>query len=244
MSVIRVLYAELLKLKRTLAFRVIFVAPLLVALLQFFVLLRPQLSPGLKLWETLPKATLTIWAIFMMPLLITLEAALVNGIEHSDKHWKHILALPVRRHTVYIAKFVTAQVLIAASTLVLCLLTVLVGLAATRVRPELANSGPVPYGWIAKYALMLWLASWLIIAIQTWVSIRWSTFTVALGAGIGGTFFALFAASARLGKYYPWLLPLNVLSDERMVAALWLGVVGGVVAVVAGCFEFARRDVA
>ena len=244
MSMLRVLNAELLKLKRTLAFRVIFIAPLLVALLQFFVLWKGKFPPEFKLWVTLPRTTLTIWAIFMMPLLITLEAALINGIEHSDKHWKHIFALPVRRHTVYLAKFVIAQALIAGSTLILCLLTVLVGLAAIPVRPEFANPGPVPYGWIAKYALMIWLASWLIIAIQTWVSIRWSTFTVALGAGIGGTFFALFAASARVGKYYPWLLPLNVLTDERMVAALWLGVVGGVVAVVAGCFEFARRDVA
>ena len=119
MSMLRVLYAERLKLKRTLAFRVIFVAPLLVAMLQFFVLWKSQLSPTFKLWETMPRATLNIWAIFMMPLLITLETALVNGIEHTDKHWKHILALPVRRHTVFLSKFIVAQVLIAASTLVL-----------------------------------------------------------------------------------------------------------------------------
>jgi hypothetical protein len=245
MSMIRVLHAELLKLKRTVAFRVIFVAPLLIAVLEFFALWKQrQFGPDFKLWETVPKTMLSIWAIFMMPLLITLETALVSGIEHGDKHWKHILALPVRRPTVYLAKFVVAQALIAGSTLILCLLTVLVGLASSRLRPELANSGPVPYGWIAKNAMLVWLAAWLIIAIQTWVSIRWSSFTIALGVGIGGTFFAVFAASARLGKFYPWLLPLNVFTDERMVAALWLGVLGGVVAVVAGCFEFARRDVA
>lgn len=244
MSMFRVLHAELLKLKRTLAFRVIFVAPLLVALLQFFVLWKGQLGPSFKLWETVPKTTLNIWAIFMMPLLITLEAALVNGIEHSDKHWKHILALPVRRHTVYLAKFIVIQGLIAASTLVLCLLTVFVGVASSLLRPELANAGPVPYGWIAKHAILVWLAAWLIIAIQTWVSIRWSSFTVALAAGIGGTFFALFAASAQVGKYYPWLLPLNIFNDERFAAALLLGAVGGVVVAAAGSFELAWRDVA
>lgn len=245
MSMFRVLHAELLKLKRTLAFRVIFVAPLLVALLQFFVMWKSrQFGPEFKLWETLPKATLTIWAIFMLPLLITLETALINGIEHSDKHWKHILALPVRRHTIYLGKFIVAEALVAASTLILCLLTVLVGMASTRVRPELANSGPVPYGWIAKHAMLVWLAASLIIAIQTWISIRWSSFTVALGAGIGGTFFALFAASAQVGKYYPWLLPLNVFSDEKFAAALLLGAVGGVVVAVAGCLDFAWRDVA
>ncbi len=244
MFLLRALHAEVLKLKRTLAFRMIFVAPLLVALLQFFVLWnQKKFGPQFKLWETLPKSTLSVWAIFMMPLLITLETALLNGIEHSDKHWKHIFALPIPRHTIYLIKFVVAQVLIAASTLVLCLLSVLVGLAAMRLRPELANAGPVPFGWIAKQAALVWLAAWLIIAIHTWVSIRWSSFTVALGVGIGGTFFALFAASARLGKYYPWLLPINIFTEERVAMAIWLGVLGGLIAVVAGCFEFVRRDV-
>jgi hypothetical protein len=42
MSILRVLHTELLKLRRTLAFRVIFVLPLLVALLQFFALWRAR----------------------------------------------------------------------------------------------------------------------------------------------------------------------------------------------------------
>jgi lantibiotic transport system permease protein len=245
MSIFRVLHAEMLKLKRTLAFRVIFVLPLLVSLLQFFVFWRTKkFGAGFHLWETLPTNMLGIWAVFMMPLLITLETALLGGIEHSDKQWKHIFALPIPRHTVYLAKFVVAQALIAISTLFLCVLTVFIGLAVMRLRPELAHSGPVPYGWLAKYAAFVWLASWLIIAIHTWVSTRWSGFAVALGTGIGGTFFALFAASASLGKYYPWLLPMNVFTGERFAAALLIGAVGGAIAALLGCLEFVRRDVA
>ena len=66
---------------------------------------------------------------------------------------------------------------------------------------------------------------------------------MALGTGICGTFFALFAASVSVGKYYPWLLPMNVFSDERFAAALWLGAVGGAVALLLGCLDFVRRDV-
>lgn len=245
MSMFRVLHAELLKLRRTLAFRVIFVLPMLVALLQFFALWRARkFGADFKLWETLPTNMLSIWAVFMMPLLITLETALLNGIEHGDRQWKHILALPVPRYAVYLAKFFVAQALVAASTLFLCVLTVLAGLAITQLRPELANSGPVSYGWIAKHAALVWLAAWLIIAIHTWVSARWSGFVVALGTGIGGTFFALFAAGASVGKYYPWLFPMNVFSAERFETALLLGAGGGVVAALLGCLEFVRRDVA
>jgi hypothetical protein len=42
MSLLRALHAELLKLKRTLAFRVIFVLPSLVGLLQFFIVWRTK----------------------------------------------------------------------------------------------------------------------------------------------------------------------------------------------------------
>ncbi len=244
MSLLRALHAELLKLKRTLAFRVIFVLPFLVATLQFFIAWRTQkFAPDFDLWETITTSSLQIWAVFMLPLLITLETALLNGIEHSDRQWKHIFALPVPRYSVYFAKVIVAQALILISTFILAALIVVVGIAAMQLRPELANSGPAPYGWIAKYAALVWLASWFIIAIHTWISVRWSGFPIPLGAGIAGTFFALFAATASIGKYYPWLLPMNLFIEGRFNSAIVLGVAGGIVAVLIGCFEFIRRDV-
>ena len=244
MPLLRALHAELLKLKRTLAFRVIFVLPLLVAVLQFFIVLRTKKFPAeFDLWHTIGTSSLQIWAVFMMPLLIALETALLNGIEHSDRQWKHMFALPVPRHAVYVSKVVVAQILIFISTWVLSLLTVIAGIFATYLRPELANAGPIPFGWFAKYTTLVWFASWLIIAIHTWVATRWSGFPIPLGAGIGGTFFALFAASASIGKYYPWLLPMNLFIDGRFKAAIVLGIIGGIVATLAGCLEFVRRDV-
>ncbi len=244
MTIFRVMHAEMLKLKRTLAFRMVFVAPLLVATLQFFILLeKRQFSADFKLWDTVFRVSLNVWAVFLMPLLITLETALLSGLEHGEKQWKHILALPVTRHSVYLVKLVTAHALILLSTLFLLALSLLVGLIAMRLRKELATPGWPDFGWVLKHAGMVWLASWLILAIHIWVSIRWASFTVTLGAGVAGTFFALFAAGAKAGKYYPWLLPVNVFSEERMTAALLLGGIGGLIAMALGCWDFVRRDV-
>lgn len=241
---VRALHAEMLKLKRTLAIRMVFVTPLLVAALLFFILWeRKNVKPDFDLWDTLTKISLSTWAVFMMPLLITLETALLNGLDHGEKNWKHIFALPIPRQAVYLAKLIVAQGMILLSTFFLMVMAILIGIFFKYWRPEMAHAGAPPFGTIFKQAAMVWLASWLIIAIHTWISIRWSGFTLSLGAGIGGVFFALFAASARLGKYYPWLLPVNVLSDERMAMALWLGAIGGIVAAVIGCWEFVRRDV-
>ena len=240
----RALHAELLKLKRTLAFRVIFVLPFLVAILQFFVIWRTKKFPAnFDLWQAHPTNSFQIWAIFMMPLLSTLETALLNGIEHSDRQWKHLFALPAPRSSIYLAKFIVALGLILVSTMVLALLIVVVGIAAANLRPELAHTGPIPFLAIVKQATLVWLAGWLITAIHTWISIRWAGFAIALGAGIGGVFFALFAASASLGKFYPWLLPMNLFLEGRFTTALALGIGGGIVAALLGCFEFVRRDV-
>ena len=244
MSLLRALHAELLKLKRTLAFRIIFVLPLLIGLLQFFLILRTKaFQRGFNLWQTHPTNSFEIWAVFMMPLLVALVTALLNGIEHGDKQWKHLFALPVPRYAVYFAKLIVAQGLILTGTVILGLVTAIVGVAGMYLRPELANAGPVPYVWLAKHIALVWLASWLMMAIHMWISVRWSGFPIALGAGIGGTFFALFAASASIGKYYPWLLPMNILIADRFAMALLLGIGGGIVAALLGCFEFTRRDV-
>lgn len=245
MSLIRALHAELLKLKRTLAIRMVFVTPLLVATLLFFILWeRRNVKPDFDLWDTLIKISLSSWAVFMMPLLITLETALLNGLDHTEKNWKHIFALPIPRHAVYAAKLIIAQGMILASTLFLMVLAILIGVFFKYWRPDMAHAGAPPFGLIFKQAALVWLAAWLLIAIHTWISIRWAGFALALGVGMGGVFFALFAASAKVGKYYPWLLPVNVLSEERMAMALWLGALGGLIAAVIGCFEFVRRDVA
>jgi len=245
MSLFRALFAELLKLKRTLALRVALLLPLLVAVLEFFIILKTKTPPPAStFWKTLVTNSLEIWGVFMMPLLITLETALLNGIEHADKQWKHILVLPVARHSIYLAKVIVAQALILLSTFILAALTVIVGVTGSHIRSELASVGSTPYLWIVKLTIFVWLASWFIIAIHTWISIRWSGFPIPLGAGIGGTFFALFAASASLGKFYPWLLPMNIFIEGRLRTALVLGMAGGVVSVIAGCLEFVRRDVA
>ncbi len=247
-TLLRALHAESLKLKRTLAFRMVFIAPLLVALLQFFMGLnqRRAAQPGFNLWETIFNASLVIWAIFMLPLLITLETALLAGIEHGEKQWKHLLALPIPRSAVYASKFMIALALTLLSTLTLFGLSLLNGYALIKLRPELASSAPPEFLKWLFVVLKLWTASWLIIAIHTWIGIRWSSLTLALGAGVAGTFFALFAASARIGKFYPWLLPMNSLNliegEPRDTLALLIGGLGGVVAFGLGCLEFTRRD--
>ena len=226
----RAIHSETLKLKRTLAFRMIFVAPLLVTMLGFFVqssqLSRGRGATAQTLWDGLSRESTAIWAIFLLPLLITLETALLAGIEHGEKQWKHLFALPVPRVSIFAAKYLVTQGIALLSTLVVCLLICISGYSLIALFPALAAAGPPAFQLILTRALSCWMAAGLILSIHLWIALRWPGFTISLGAGVAGTFFALFAASARIGKFYPWLLPVNAFNTQapdRIETALWLG---------------------
>ncbi|MBL8765222.1 MAG: serine hydrolase [Phycisphaerae bacterium] len=238
-AVARALHAECLKLKGTLALRAALMAPLLVGLL--VAAERPPEAPA-QFWGSLLKLAMTAWAIFMLPLTITLESALLAGVEHSNHTWKHVLALPLPRHAVYVAKIVVVAMLAALGTLVVIALVLIVGYVLMLLRPGLASAGAPPWRSMLLLGAKLWLASWLLVALQSWVSLRWPSFTVAIGVGIAGTFVALFASRAAVGMYVPWLLPMNSLSPDRLPLALWLGGAGGVVAAALACLELSGRD--
>jgi hypothetical protein len=81
-SIWHALRAETLKLKRTLALRIILLAPALVALLGLLVqsvaVMRDRGDLAATLWESHTRSSLTIWAVFLMPLVITVETTLLE----------------------------------------------------------------------------------------------------------------------------------------------------------------------
>ncbi len=241
---LRALHAETLRLKRTLALRLVFIAPLPVVLLAAIVVWEKSAeNSAVDLWDTLSKVSLGAWSLFMFPLLITLVTTLLNSLDHSDKIWKHLFALPVPRSVVYLTRLLVGELLLAISSLALVALILGTGWVLMRLRPALASGGGLPLHEILKNSLRMWLAAGFIIALQHWISIRWAAFTISLGAGIAGTFCALFASGVSVGRYFPWLLPANVLSPEIASLSLWLGIGGGLAVALLGCAAFVRRDV-
>lgn len=247
MSIWRALGAELMKLRRTLALRLTFLAPMLAGLLGLLVqsaaVSRGRGDLAGTFWESDIRSSLTVWAVFLMPLLITVETALLSGIEHAERQWKHLFALPAPRYAIYLAKFGVAQTLVLLSTLLVALFITLAGWLLISWHPSLSAAGRAPLLMIFSQALECWLAAGLILSTNLWVAIRWPGFTVPLAVGIAGTFFAIFAESAKAAEYYPWLLPMNVLSGgARLRTALIVGIAGGLVVTVLGCIDFMRRE--
>ncbi|MDP3405366.1 MAG: ABC transporter permease [Brevundimonas sp.] len=237
-----VLAVELRKLNRSLALLLALAAPTLIAIFVFFNMLRGD-EP--RPWLMYVQGATAIWAFFMLPMSVTALTALVAHMEHGPRAWDHLRALPVARWKLYAAKAVCVLGVVAAmSVLNLVLTWGAVTLAAT-LKPAVAPTGVFDLAGQAILLGRVLLAAILMIAIQFWVALRFSSFVPALAIGIGGTFFSVVATSAKQGVFFPWQMPVNMLGTEawRVNTALGLGCGLGLVVLVAAIAHLSRREV-
>jgi hypothetical protein len=246
------LYAETMKLRRTLALWLTLIIPPVIPLLYLvnywqrgeFILGPLDVNP----WLWMTQNIYILWTLFLLPLFIALETALLGNLEYSAGTWKHLFTLPIPRWTIYIAKLFIALALIAASILVLCASDILVGLLLRNVKPGIGFEAPIPWNRIGIYAIRIYLASCLVVAIQTWIALRWSNFTLALGVGIGATFLGLIAANTILRNVYPWSLPAAAFdgfigNGDSSILPITLGLLGCIVVSALGAWDMTRQDV-
>ncbi|HOU12252.1 MAG TPA: ABC transporter permease [Anaerolineae bacterium] len=262
-DIIHALHAELLKSKRTLAFWLTLIAPAVVISLQV-AMMWDQYGYHLEqsklfgsAWVFYTQQTLVIWSLLMLPLFVTLETALVAQWEHHSQQWKHLFALPVARGALYAAKYLCSVALIGLSCALMIALILLTGLVFRWVFPGLGFEAAPPLGEMALYGLLMFLGSWLIIAIQTWVAQRWSSFAVASGVGIALTVASVIVIQSKYAGFYPYTLPALVANGFSKnigalktfaegvlpVKELLFGSIGGLVAAALGGWHFVRRDV-
>jgi lantibiotic transport system permease protein len=248
----RALHAELLKTKRTLAFLLTLLAPLTVAVLNFAIYSDRGAQfkdVGPDRWLRFANNHMVFWAILMLPLFVTLETGLLNALEHGNKTWKQLYALPTPRWTVYAAKQVIAWALIGWSMVVLLGVTIANGYLLNWLRPEMGLNVAIPWRTLLLWMGGTYLASWLIISFHHWVSARWPSFVAAMSVGIVATVAAvIIAQSDKWVGYYPWTLPgflsFDLLTGKLRVAQFVVGLGGGVLVALLGMWDVSRRDVA
>jgi hypothetical protein len=251
MSLIRAIYAEALKLRRTLAFRLAIWMPVTMVVLQFLMAWQNGVRPmfeGETPWMRLMQQTLVFWSLLVLPLFVTLETALLAGMEHNNRQWKHLFSLSIPRGSVYAAKQVAALALIGVSMAVLAAGTLAAGWGLRLLLPGAGFEAPPPWMAFLGRCAMVYLSAWLLVALQTWVGLRWRSFVVAAAAGIVLTVSGMFIVNAEWGHLYPWALPGLIANDFSKgaaipVARVLFGFLGGLLAAVAGGWEMTRRDV-
>ena len=246
----RALWAEMLKTKRTLALWLTIIIPLGIVALQFAIVAHRGMhltGQAVDAWIQFGQQMFLFWVLLALPLFIALETALLGGIEQQGNQWKHLCVLPLPRWTLYAAKYLASMALIGVSMAVLVSLTVLAGYLLQVLRPGTGFADNVPWGRFCSYAGGVYLASWLVISIQTWVGLRWSSFVVPMSVAVAATILGMVIGSLDVAALYPWSLPMLVsdvfVTGEMQWPALLLGSLGGVVIAFLVCLDASHRDV-
>ena len=251
----RALSAEILKTKRTLALTMTVLAPLIIAVFQLAMYIQNRdyyLAHVEGQWLTLNQNNMIFWALMMVPLFVTLETALLSGLEYGRKNWTLLFTMPMPRWTFYAAKELISLALIAISTLVMFGFILLDGIILQTINPSYGlDLALIPWAKMLSGYALIYLASFLIISIHLWVSSRWPNFVVAFGVGIAATVTSVLIFQSDWGRYFPWTMPgLLALSttdkaDLSMSIPLFLalGAGGGLVFALVAGWHIAHRDV-
>lgn len=246
----RALSAEALKLRGTLALWMCLIAPAAVAtlvVLQLTLSRMPHpstLSPA-ESWGRYALGSMQLWAFLMMPLFLTLQSALLAGLEHGNHQWKHLFALPVPKGVHFLSKLAALTGMLALAMLVLFVLIPLGGWALTVLQPNAGIAGLPPLGDIAQTLLATFSAGLLITALHTWIALRWRSFTVAVSVGMVATVAGfLIMQSKDYGYLYPWSMPVSAIVGNglHMAFVVKAGLIGGTLVTLAALWDFVRRE--
>lgn len=194
----KVLRAEFLKLRKSSIWLLIFISPVLATLVGY-----GQSVEDIPFkWEMTLVSMAFIHALLFLPLLTGVFSAFVCRFEHIGGGWKQLLAMPISRGNVFVAKFIIVIGLLALTQALfaggLLLIAQLKGF-----------EGAIPWKVIATSVIGGWIACMPLAALQLFVSTAWSSFAAPLALNVIFTLpNILVINSEKFGPYYPWSQPI------------------------------------
>lgn len=215
----KLLLAEILKVRRSLALLMAFACPLVVVALNVLIQLKSKHPP---VWQMFWLGNTAVWTYFMYPLYIALVTALLNGNEHKNATWRVMLSLPVSSSQLYFSKFVLAFLFLLLANIVLFVLCalgiVLLGWLG------LPTDGAYEFSYV-KAVLTLSVVVLPVLLFQHWLSWRFTNIVAPLTAGVIATMGIMQIGQSKDWVYYPWsyaMTAMNANHPDARVQALQL----------------------
>lgn len=225
---IAMLQVELRKLDGSLALLLAVLAPALPGLLAALSIISTDRAPQ---WESiLTSFVLPIWSLFLLPMVVAAFTTLIGQIEYRARGWDHLLALPIARWQLFLAKAIVVLAASATMTL-LVLFFAWIGASIGGAISGHAPLGALPWAKLARTVPLLLAGTTMLVVIQLWAALRFASFVTPLVVGIGGTLVAMAVAMTRTDQaaWFPWVLPLKILSVSDPIPFALFGGLGGLV---------------
>lgn len=245
-----ILCAEWLRLKRT--FTPIFIVVLPMSLVGLEALLR-YLTPNANVWSFYLWSIFNWWPLIWLPFGIALLASHSMWLEKRAGAWKALRTRAVAPERLYLGKLLVLTIHTLASSLLLIVLTLLVG--------AIVLKGTVPWLVICKASLMLWVAALPLISLMLWLAyiggyiltILVSLFGFMAGA-VGGLssywFLVPWAVTMRVAVPVAGVMPNGVpleahdpLWQIAVLPIVGVALIGYVLFAIVGAFWFVGKEV-
>jgi lantibiotic transport system permease protein len=242
---VSILQSEWFKLRKSKIAAIVLAGPVLGLIIGISAEIVPEDIEINQWYITMISMNLSYGLLFL-PLITGVLAGLICRYEHQAGGWKQLLALPVTRGKVFLAKY--SLLMIIVLVIQLCYLCAIYAVGLIN-----QFSDPFPLEIVYKSILGGWVATFPLVALQLWMSIMWKSFAAPFAVNVIFTLPTILVVnSERFGPYYPWAQPFSMMFVEGENQGLFsfplehvLTVVGGsfVIFFLAGYLYFQRKAV-
>ena len=222
---LKLLQTEWFKLRKSKFSFILFIGPLIA----FFAGFTENVGSEHQ-WEvTLLLMSLT-YSLLFLPLVTGVLAGLICRYEHQEGGWKQLLALPVSRGQVFVAKYTLLLILVFVIQLLFLLALYAIGMIK-------GYSEPFPMLIVWKSIVGGWVATFPLVALQLWMSMMWKSFAAPFAVNVIFTLPAILAVnSSKFGPYYPWGQPFLMMYVSEGTSSVFFVPWEQVLIVVGGSF--------
>lgn len=237
--------AELLKLRHSKILNIVMCVPLFFVILGFSNFLRYRelfTSKGQNVWQQIYTQSSMFYGLFLMALFITIIMTILVRVENSEDNFKRILTLPVKRSDIYIAKLTVGCLIVFLNLVIFMALTILAGTIAA------PSSVSMPMNLIYS-PVLCFIASLPVIAIQYYLSMRFSNIAIPLGVGVVFSLPSILINNTRFWILFPWTYPGRALLNGANVYFEFssymyiIAIIVFIAFVLIGMHEFNNKDI-
>lgn len=235
----RALSSDWLKIRGKGIWFLVFLAPIGLTAMQ-------ALNFGLRLDYLKEQYAGNLWGgllgnvVIFVPLALMLGATILSsmiaGIEHEQGSWKQLLALPISRPAVYLAKFLLACVLLIISSLLLTAGVIGLGLVLGFDAKE------IPWAQALKLGLMPLAGALPVLSIELWFTLVSKNQALPVTFGIILAITGMF--SLTISPHFPLAWAQMAWSSPTPYLYAGMGVGLGILIMLTGMMHFSRKDVA
>lgn len=242
---LKIIHSEWYKLRKSSFVWALFVGPMLAFVVGLGISFMGE-DAGKYEWYVPLLGMNLIYALLFLPLITAVFAGLICRYEHQAGGWKQLLAMPVTRGQVFVAKYSIIMMLILVMQLIYLVAVFGVGMIK-------GFTEPFPLEIVWKCVIGGWIATFPLVALQLWLSLMWKSFAAPFAVNVVFTLPTILVVNSdKVSPYYPWAQPFSMMyiggSQDDVFFVPWeqlLTVVGGsfVLFFLAGYLYFQRKAV-